>query len=57
MFNTIHVETRGRCTCIWQNGRSDRKGMFILYEAKANQVKGKFMSAELFVLKILVKLR
>jgi len=30
--------------------------MFILYEAKANQAKGKFLSAELFFFKLLVKL-
>jgi hypothetical protein len=31
--------------------------MFILYEAKANQAKGKILSAELFVLKLLDKLK
>jgi hypothetical protein len=31
--------------------------MFILYEAKAKQAKGKILSAELFGLKLLAKLR
>jgi hypothetical protein len=36
---------------------STGKEFFLLYEAKTNQVKGKTLSAELFGLKILVKLR
>jgi hypothetical protein len=31
--------------------------MYILYEAKANMAKGKILSAELFVLKLLAKLK
>ena len=31
--------------------------MFILYQAKANQAKGNFLSVELFVLKLLAKLK
>ena len=31
--------------------------MFILYETKANEAKGKTMSAELFGLKLLAKLK
>jgi len=54
MFNTFWEETAGRC--VLQNRRYDGKVMFILYEAKANQAKGKFLSAELFFFKLLVKL-
>jgi hypothetical protein len=49
------VETPGRC--VLQNRRYGRKVMFILCEAKGNQVKGKILSAELFGLKLLVKLK
>jgi hypothetical protein len=31
--------------------------MFVLYEAKANQAKGRILSAELFGLKLLAKLK
>jgi hypothetical protein len=47
------VETHGKC--VLQNRRYDRKVIFILHDAKANQAKGKFLSAELFVLKSLDK--
>ena len=55
MFNTFWVETAGRC--VQQNRRDDRKVMFILYEAKANQAKRKIVSAELFGLKLVAKLK
>jgi hypothetical protein len=55
MFNTLRLERAGRC--VLQNRRDDRKVMFILYEAKANRAKGNILSAELFGLKLLDKLK
>jgi hypothetical protein len=49
------VETAGRC--VLQNRPYDRKLMFILYGAKVNQAKGKILSAELLVLKLLAKIK
>ena len=49
------METPGRC--VLQNRCYYRKVIFILYEAKANQAKGKILSTELFGLNILAKLK
>ena len=55
MFNTLWVDTAGRCTL--QNRLYGRKLTYILCEARENQAKGKTLSAELFGLKLLAELK